>query len=79
MESSSNQIYVEQIKIFFIFEIHQCSLDDSFANSWHSLNQHHEVFTWNYFPTYVEHFLAVFPSLCDPTTIPNHVNGVQVG
>jgi hypothetical protein len=24
-------------------------LDDSFAHSWHSINQHHEVVAWNAF------------------------------
>lgn len=40
-----------------------------------SLNQLHEVVTWNAFPTvlkdfyyvYYEHFLSAFPSLCIPT------------
>ena len=48
MESSSNQKSVEQIKIYFIFEILQIAtlcLDDSFAQTWHSLNQLHEVVT----------------------------------
>ena len=49
MESWSNQKYVKQIKIYFIFEIlqscHLC-LDESFAHSWHSLNQLHEELSW---------------------------------
>ena len=52
MESCSNQKSVKQIKIYFIFEILQIAtlcLDDSFAHSWHSLNQLHEVVTWNAF------------------------------
>ena len=39
-------------KIYFIFEILQIAtlcLDDSFAHSCHSLNQLHEVVTWNAF------------------------------
>ena len=76
MESSSNQINVEQIKMYFIFEIHHRShpspwwqfctlLAFSQPASWGS---HLEWFS-NIFevPTYVEHLLAVFPSLCDPT------------
>jgi hypothetical protein len=50
MESCSNQKSVHQIKIYFKFEILQIAtlcLDDSFAHSWHSLNQLHEVVTWN--------------------------------
>ena len=52
MESCSNQKSVKQIKIHVIFEILQivtlCS-DDSFAQPSHSLNQLHEVVTWNAF------------------------------
>jgi len=47
MESCS-----KQIKIYVIFEILQIAtlwLDDSFAHYWHSLNQHHEIVTWNAF------------------------------
>jgi hypothetical protein len=42
---------VQQIKIYVICEILQkvATLDDSFAPSWHSLNQFHEVVTWNAF------------------------------
>ena len=45
-------------------------LDDSFAHSWHSLNQLHlECFSnlLEGIPTYAEHLLAAFPSLCGPT------------
>ena len=50
MESCSNQNSVKQIKIHFrFFEEATLCLDDSFANSWHSLNQLHEVVTWNAF------------------------------
>ena len=52
MESCSNQKSVKQIKIYFIFEILQIAtlcLDNSFAHFWHSLNQLHEVVTWNAF------------------------------
>ena len=46
------------------------TLDDSFAQSWHSLNQLHEECFSNSLegvPTYAEHLLAAFPSLCGPT------------
>ena len=51
MESCSNQKSVKQIKIYFIFEILKIASIclDSFAHSWHSLNQLHEVVTWNAF------------------------------
>jgi hypothetical protein len=48
MESCSNQKNV-QIKIdlrFYILQSSHLYLDDSFAHSWHSLNQLHEVVTW---------------------------------
>ena len=84
MESCSNQKSVKQIKIYFIFEILQLAtlcLDDSFAHSWHSLNQLHlECFSNSLegVPTYAVHLLAAFPSLCSPTH-PNHLNWVEVG
>ena len=52
METHSNQKSVKQMKMFFIFEILQIAtfcLDDSFAHSWHSLNQLHELVTCNAF------------------------------
>ena len=40
----------KQIKIYFtLFKVATLCLDDSFAHSWHSLNQLHEVVTWNAF------------------------------
>jgi hypothetical protein len=48
----SKQKSVKQIQIYLIFDILQSShpcLDDSFANAWYSLNQLHEVVTWNAF------------------------------
>jgi hypothetical protein len=47
MESCSNQKSVKHIKINVIFEILPSALclDDSFACSWHYLNQLHEVVT----------------------------------
>ena len=73
MESCSNQKSVKQIKIYFIFEILQIatlSLDDSFAHSWHSLNQLHlECFSKSLegVPTYAEILVAAIPSLCGTT------------
>jgi hypothetical protein len=59
MESCSIQKSVEQIKIYVIFEIDQSSLpllDNSLSHSWHSLNQIHELVTWNAFKlTFNEH------------------------
>ena len=52
MESCSNQKSVKQIKIdldFRFFKVATLCLDDSFAQSCHSLNQLHEVVTWNAF------------------------------
>ena len=43
---------------------------DSFAHSWHSLNQLHLEWFPNSLervPTYAEHLLAAYPSLCGPT------------
>ena len=59
------------------FKIATICLDDSFAHSWHSLNQlHTECFSYSLLgvPTYAEHLLAPFPSLCGPT----HLNFVDV-
>ena len=80
MESCSNQ----KIKIDFRFEILQSStlcLDDSFTHSLHSLNQLHLDRISNSLegvPTYAEHLLAAFSSLCGPTH-PNHLKWVEVG
>jgi hypothetical protein len=46
---------------FRFFKVANISLEDSFAHSWHSLNSLEGV------PTYAEHLLAAFPSLCSPT------------
>ena len=43
MESCSNETSFKQIKVATL------CLVDSFAHSWHSLNQLHEVVTWNAF------------------------------
>ena len=52
------------------FKVATLCLDDSFAHSWHSLNQLHlECFSNSLegVPTYAEHLLMSFPSLCSPT------------
>ena len=52
MESCKNQKSVKQIKIYVnlrLFKVAALCLDDSFAHSWHSFNQFHEVVTWNAF------------------------------
>ena len=71
MESCNNQKTVKQIKIYFrFFKVATLSLDDSFAHSWHYLTQLHlECFSNSLegVPTYAEHLLAAFTSLCGPT------------
>lgn len=56
---------------FRFFKVATFCFNDSFnTHSWHSLNQLHEVVTWNSLegiPRGVEHLLAAFPSLCGPT------------
>ena len=42
--------------MFEILQIATICLDDIFAHSWHSLNQLHEVVTWNAFPTVLKEF-----------------------
>ena len=50
MDSCSNQKSVIQIKIYLrFFRVASLCLDDSFAQSWHSLSQLHEIVTWNAF------------------------------
>ena len=53
MEYFSNLIYFfyksKCILYLRFFKVATLCLDDSFAHSWHSLNQLHEVFTWNAF------------------------------
>ena len=52
------------------FQVATLNLDDSFAHFWHSFNQRHEECFSNSLegvPTYDEHMLAAFPSLCGPT------------
>ena len=62
MESCSNQESVKQIKIDLrLFKVATLCLDDSFAHSWHSLNQLLlECFSNSLegVPTYAEHLLA---------------------
>ena len=50
MESCNNQKSVKQIKIILylrLFKVACLCLDESFAYSWYSLNQLHEIVTWN--------------------------------
>jgi hypothetical protein len=54
----------------YIFFVATLCLDDSFAYYWHSFNQLHLEYISNGLegvPTYAEHLLAAFPSLCGPT------------
>jgi hypothetical protein len=84
MESCSKQRSVKQIKIYFIFEILQRAiicLDDSFAHSWHSLNQLHlECFSNSLegVPTYAEHLWLLFHHSAVRLN-PNHLDLVEVG
>ena len=71
MELCSNKKVLNKSKYILDFsKVATLCLDDSFAHSWHSLNQIHEIVTWNAFPTVVKvlpHMLAAFPSLYGPT------------
>ena len=51
MESYRNQKSVKSKYIldFRFFKVATLCLEDSFAHSWHYLNQLHEVVTWNVF------------------------------
>ena len=52
MESCITQKSVKQTKTYFrFFKVSTLCLDDSFAHFCYSLNQLHEVVTWNAFPT----------------------------
>ena len=65
MEYCRNHIFDIYLRFFKVAIL---CLDDSFAHSWHSLNQLHEECFSNSLegvPTYAEH-LAAFPSLCGP-------------
>ena len=79
MESCSNQKSVKQIKLYFRFlKVDTLCLDDSFVHSWHSLNQLHLECFFNSLeglPTYAEHLLVSFHSLCGPT----HPKTFQLG
>jgi hypothetical protein len=70
---------VKQIKIYFIFfKVATLHLDDSFAHCWHSHNQLNLEFFYislEGIPTYAEHLLSAFPSLCGPT----HPKSSQLG
>ena len=72
MESYSNQKSANQTKTYSTLEILQIASIclDSHAHSWHSLiHSQQEGFSNGRegVPTYAEHLLVAFPSLCDPT------------
>ena len=73
MESWINQKRVKQIIIYFrFFKVATLCLDDSFAQSWHSLNQIHlEGFSNSLegVSTYAEHLLDAFASLSGSTPL----------
>jgi hypothetical protein len=52
MESCSSQKSVKSKYILYLsfFKVATLCLEDSFATFWHSLNQLHEVVTWNLLP-----------------------------
>ena len=52
---------------FRFFKVATLCLDDSFAHSWYSLNLECFSNILERVPTYAEHLLAAFPSLCGPT------------
>uniref|UniRef100_A0A673WC85 GC-rich promoter binding protein 1 like 1 n=1 Tax=Salmo trutta TaxID=8032 RepID=A0A673WC85_SALTR len=64
------QTKTEHVRLSLFFKVATLCLDDSLAQPWHSLNQLHEECFSNSLegiPTYAEHLLAAFPSLCGPT------------
>ena len=70
-----NVVTKKSVLEFRFFKVATLSLDDSFAHYWHSLNQLYEECFSNSLegvPTYDEHLLAIFPSLCGQL-IPNHL------
>ena len=69
---------------FRFFNVATFCVDDSFAHSWHSLNQVHEVVTWNGFPTVLKEFPEVLRTCLlflhsAVQHIPNHFVWVKVG
>ena len=72
----------EYVLYFQFFKVATLCFDDSFAHSWHSLHQLHEVVTWNNFPTVLKDFQEVLSTrwLLFPYSavqlIPNHLNWV---
>ena len=83
MESCSNQknmLNKSTILYLRVFKVATLCLDDSFAHHCYSLNQLHlECFSNSLegVPTYAEHLLDAFPSLCGPTHPEPH-NWVEV-
>jgi hypothetical protein len=67
---------------FRFFIVTTLCLDDNFAHSWHSISQLHlECFSNSLegVPTYAEHLLAAFPSLCSPTHPKQSQFGILLG
>src|SRR4029434_2011268 len=56
MELCGKQKKKEWVLYSRFFKVATFCFDDSFAHSWHSLKQLHEVVTWNGFPTVLEEF-----------------------
>ena len=74
MESCGNQKSVKQIQIYFrLFKVATLCLDDSFAHSWHFLNQLHLEF-----PHMLSTCWLIFLHSA-VQLIPNHLNWVEVG
>ena len=77
MESCSKQ---KSVNIYFFLST--ICIDDSFAHSWQSLNQLHLECFYNSLegvPTYAEHLLAAFPSLCGPSNPKPSQKGLRSG
>ena len=89
MESLSNKKSVNKSKYILyskFLKVATLFLDDSFAHSWHSLNQLHEVVTWNTFPKVLKefphmlrtHWLLFLHSGCKGNKIGNRKNAKGV-
>ena len=80
MESCSNQISVKQIKVYFIFDILQSSHPLPWwqlCTCWHSLNQLHEVVTWNAFQLTGVPFLTFLMHLSQSVVLWQGRGGIQ--
>ena len=75
LNNSKHTLYLRFFKVATLCH------DDSFAHTWHSLNQFHlECFSnrLERVPTYAEHMLAAFPSLCGLTPKPSQLGWGQI-